>query len=414
MPSFRWSFLAVGLLVACGGGGDGGGGGPAVGSLTLNDGDDQVAEAGTVLPDSLSVLVRDNAGAALPGVSVGWAVTLGGGNVSPGSSISDAGGIARTRRTLGPNAGTQTARASFTGETPVDFSAIAQIQGAVNIVNATPPGALTDTVGATSAESLVVTVTDHLAAPVAGVQVNWASTGGAVSAAQDATDAAGESRVEYTYGTGAGDQTATATVTGLVGSPVIITLAATAGTATQIAKTAGDGGMAAPSSQVSYTVQSRDTHGNPKGGVVIDWAVATGGGSIAPPQNTTGTNGTASATRTLSATLGAQTATATANALPGTPAVTFTTNVVQSYPVSVSNDQFTPENRTIPVGSTVIWEWQGITSAHNVTFTTAGAPANISDRSDGSISRQFNATGVFNYECTNHPPGMTGSVTVNP
>lgn len=413
MPSFRWSraTLVVGFL-ACGGG-DGGGGGPVAGSMTLNAGDDQVAAAGTALPESLAVLVRDNAGTPLPGVTVTWTVTAGGGTVSPATSASNASGIAKTRRTLGPSAGTHTTRAAVGSLTPVNFSAVAQIQGAVTIANATT-GALTDTVDAVKAESLTVTVTDQDAAPVHGVNVQWASTGGVVSGATIATNAAGQSKVRYTYGTAAGPQTATATVTGLQGSPVTITFTATAGNATQIAKTAGDGGTAAPGAQVTYTVQSRDRHNNPKGGVTIDWAVGTGGGLITPAQNVTATNGNASATRTLGTGTGLQTATATANDLTGPPEVTFTTTAAVVTTVEVRNNSFTPTSLTVSQGTTVTWEWQGITVAHNVTFDqVTGAPANIPDRTSGSVARTFNTAGTFNYDCTNHA-GMSGTVTVNP
>ena len=412
MASFRWSVLAAAAFAACGGGGDGGGG-PSVGSVTLNAGDDQVAAAGSILPDSLSVIVRDNAGAPLPGISVGWSVTAGGGTVSPTSSTSDAAGIARSRRTLGPNAGTQTARAAVSGKTPVDFSAVAQIDGAVNIANATT-GVLTDTVGATKTESLTVTVTDHLAAAVPGVQVNWASAGGSVSAAQVATTAAGQSKVAFTYGTGAGNQTATATVTGLVGSPVTITFNATAGTATQIAKTAGDNATSSPGAQVIYTVQARDTHGNPRQGVTIDWAVATGGGSIAPPQNTTAVTGNATATHTLGATSGANSATATAPGVTGGPAVTFAASALWTVNVN-NNNTFSPTSRTIVAGDSVRFAWQGTTAAsHNVTFTGTGAPSTITDRTSGTVSRTFGTAGTINFQCTNHPATMNGTVTVNP
>jgi plastocyanin len=149
--------------------------------------------------------------------------------------------------------------------------------------------------------------------------------------------------------------------------------------------------------------------------VTIDWAVATGGGSIAPLQNTTGTNGNATATRTLGSELGTQTATATAAALPGAPSVTFTTNVAAVMTtVQVANNSFTPAAITVALGTVVTWEWQGATSLHNVTFSTAGAPTNIGDMASGSAQRTFNTAGTFNYSCTNHPPGMTGSVTVNP
>ncbi len=403
--------LAVVALCACGGGD---GGGPQASSIALSAGDNQVAAAGAALPESLAVIVRDNAGAALPGVLVTWSVTAGGGSVSPTTRTSDAGGIAKTRRTLGPNAGTQTARATVASLTPVNFSAISQIQGAVNIANATT-GPLTDTVLATKAESLDVLVTDQNAAAVQGVAVAWAASAGtgSVSASNVATSATGHSKVTYTYGDGAGAQAATATVTGLVGSPVTITFQATARTGKDIVKTAGDNGTAAPSAQVTYTVTARDLSANPKPGVAVDWADATGGGSITPAQRTTGANGQTSATRTLGAGTGDQTATATATALTGTPQVTFTTHAQIITTITIADNSFTPSDITVPLHTSVTWSWTGI-NTHNVTFTAAaGVPTDISDRTSGSVARSFDTAGTFQFRCTHHA-GMTGSVTVNP
>src|SRR5207249_1833859 len=298
--------LAVVALCACGGGGDGG---PHASSIALSAGDNQVAAAGAALPESLAVIVRDNAGAALPGVAVTWSVTAGGGSVSPTTRTSDASGIAKTRRTLGPNAGTQTARATVSSLTPVNFSAVSQIQGAVNIANATT-GPLTDTVLATKAESLDVLVTDQTAAP--------------------------------------------------------------------------------------------------KQGVTIDWAVATGGGSITPAQNTTGATGTATAQRTLGSATGDQTATATASGLTGTPQLTFTTHALVITTIDIADNSFTPSAVTVPLHATVTWSWQG-SNIHNVTFTAAtGVPANIPNRTSGDVGRTFDTAGTFQFRCTNHL-GMTGS-----
>jgi plastocyanin len=409
----RFCLVLIGAfaLNACGGGD--GGTGPTPNTIAVSAGNNQVGAAGAALPESLAVVVHDQSGAVLSGVTVSFAVTAGGGSVSPASRVTDASGIAKTRRTLGATAGTQTASATAGSLAPVQFSAIAQINGAVNIANSAT-GALTDTVGAAKAESLTVLVTDQSAAPVQGVTVTWGSVGGSVSPTSAPTTAAGLSKARFTYGTGAGNQTATATVTGLVGSPISITLNATAGTAVSIAKTAGDAGTAAPSSQVSYTVQSRDSHGNPKGGVVIDWAVASGGGSITPAQNTTAANGNATGQRTLGAGLGAQTAVATASGLPGAPADTFTTTAAVVTTVQVADFAFTPSTVTIPLHGTVTWQWQAGSSTHNVTFAAmTGKPLDITDRNSGSVSRTFDTAGTFTYSCTIHPQ-MTASVHVTP
>lgn len=411
----RFGLVLFGALATVQCGGDGGGTGPTPNSMTKSAGDAQVAAAGTALPESLAVLVKDQSGAALPGVNVTFAVTSGGGTVSPASRVTDAAGIAKTRRTLGPGAGTQIVTASAGSVTPVQFSAVSQINGAVNIANSTT-GPLTDTVDAVRAESLTVLVTDQNATPVPGVNVAWASTGGSVSSGAVPTSAAGLSKVRFTYGTAAGNQSATATVTGLVGSPVTITLAATAGTAVTIVKASGDNGTTTPGGQATYTVQGRDTHANPKGGVTVDWAVATGGGSITPPQNTTLANGNASAVRTLGSGLGDQTATATASGLTGTPSVTFTTTSAIVTTVLVRDFSFSPATLTsIPLNTIITWDWgTGPTSPHTVTFDpVAGAPAEITQRTSGSVTRQFTSTGTFTYHCAIHA-NMTGSVQVVP
>jgi len=411
----RFGLVLFGALATVQCGGDGGGTGPSPNSITKTAGDLQVAPAGTALPESLAVTVKDQSGAVLPGVSVTFAVTSGGGSVSPGARVTDAAGIAKTRRTLGAGAGTQLVTATAGSLAPVQFSAVSQINGAVNIANSTT-GPLTDSVDAVRAESLTVLVTDQNATPVSGVAVAWASAGGSVSAASVPTGATGVSKVRFTYGTAAGSQSATATVTGLVGSPVTISFTATAGTAVSIAKTSGDNGTTTPGGQATYTVQGRDTHGNPKSGVTIDWAVATGGGSITPPQNTTLANGNASAVRTLGSGLGDQTATATGSSMTGTPVQTFTTTSAIVTTVLVRDFNFSPATLTsIPVNTTITWDWgTGPTATHNVTFDVVGGePANIPNRTAGSVPRQFTSTGTFTYHCSIHA-SMQGSVQVVP
>lgn len=410
------SSVALGLVAAWLACGDNGGGPntPTAASLSIDAGNTQVGVAGQALATQLSVIARDAAANPVTGVTVTWSAASGGGAVNPTTSSTNASGIATTTRTLGPNAGAQTTTATVTGLTPVTFNAVAQIQGATQIA-LSAGSSQTDTVLSTLAVPLAVLVQDQNSTPVQGVVVNWAAQGGgSVSAPTSTTNASGVATVSRTFGTTAGAQGATATVTGLAGSPVSFTLTATAGNAAVLVKTAGDNGTVAPSGQAIYTVTARDNHSNPKSGVTIDWATANG--SIAPPSNTTNVNGTASATHTLSATLGAQTATATATGLTGSPA-TFTTTAANITNVTVggASNVFNPANITISVNSTVVWNWAGNnTLPHNVTFAvTAGAPTNITDLVTGNANRQFTTTGTFNYSCTNHI-GMTGSVTVNP
>lgn len=79
----------------------------------------------------------------------------------------------------------------------------------------------TGTVGLPLPAGLVVGVTDDTGEPVEGVSVSWsAQDGGTLSAATATTNAAGRASVQWTLGSEPGQQTATASVSGLQGSPV--------------------------------------------------------------------------------------------------------------------------------------------------------------------------------------------------
>ena len=386
-------------------------------SVTVTAGDDQIGVAGEPLAESLAVIVRNAAAAPLAGVTVAWDVSSGGGTVSPVASTTDAAGVARTRRTLGPGAGAQTVRATV-GALIATFDAVSQIQGAVTI-GAKTIGPLADTVLGTLTEleqPINVLVVDHLGIPVSGVTVAWTATnGGTVSPPTSVTNAGGEAMTEYTFGaTARGDYGAAATVPGLVGSPVVWdNLSAHPGHPVGLQKTNGDAAAVQAGGQVIHTVTVLDGHGNGAQGVTIQWATATGGGTIVPDQNVSGNGGRAEATRTLGAGLGEQSATATAPDLPGPPVVTFTTLSAETV-VRVADNTFLPTTVTTQVGDSVAWQWLGPSSPHNIIFAgVIGAPANEPARTSGAVWRTFGTAGTFSYQCTLHS-GMTGSVTVTP
>lgn len=411
-----FTVIAMSVLDSCSP--DGNGPSPGVpASIVASAGNGQVGPAGQACPESLAVIVRDAGGSPLAGVTVAWAVVSGGGAVSPATATTRADGTAKALLTLGPNAGAQSTTATVSGLPAVTFSAIAQIQGAVQMGDRSI-GPLTDTVLGTLTEieqPLKVLVLDQNGQPVQNVVVSWRATGGgAVSAAHKATDAGGESIVEYTFGAVAGGgYGAEASVPGLFGSPVVWQLTAQPGNPAGIQKSGGDGLVVQVGGQVVHTVTAHDAHGNATPGVLIQWATVTGGGSVFPAQGFTGVGGAAEATRTLGAGTGIQTASATASGLVGSPKVTFSTTAATTV-IRVANNVFLPGTVTILAGDSVAWQWQTGSAAHNLTFAaTAGSPANEPDRSAGAVWRTFPAAGTFNYQCTNHP-GMTGTVTVQP
>lgn len=172
----------------------------------------------------------------------------------------------------------------------------------------------TATVGTKLPSPLVVRVTDAGGRAVSGATVAWAVSagGGSLSAGSATTDAAGEARTEWTLGTAAGDNGATATVAGV--APAAFTATGTAGAAARIEKVSGDGQTAAASSTVgsALVVKVTDAHGNPVGGASVAWQVTAGGGSLAPTTPATDAAGAAEARWTLGGAAGDNRATATA------------------------------------------------------------------------------------------------------
>jgi adhesin/invasin len=91
-------------------------------TVAKDSGDAQTGVASTALPTPLVVQVRDSFANVVPGATVTWAATAGGGSVVPTSGTTNASGRSRTTWTLGPN-GTQTASATVGALTPVSFTA---------------------------------------------------------------------------------------------------------------------------------------------------------------------------------------------------------------------------------------------------------------------------------------------------
>jgi hypothetical protein len=100
-------------------------------SITKVSGDNQFGTAGSTLPSSLVVQVRNSNGTPQSGVTINFAVTSGGGSVSPTSAVTDSNGQASTRLTLGTTLGaTNTVTATAANIGTVVFTATEQSQQA--------------------------------------------------------------------------------------------------------------------------------------------------------------------------------------------------------------------------------------------------------------------------------------------
>ena len=93
-------------------------------SIIITAGNDQFGAMGAALSGLLEVRVTDASGRPVPGVSVLFAVTHGGGSVSPAATVTDANGDASSTWVLGAASGTQLASARVQDLDPVEFTAV--------------------------------------------------------------------------------------------------------------------------------------------------------------------------------------------------------------------------------------------------------------------------------------------------
>jgi len=306
-------------------------------TMSLAGGNGQTDTVLAALPKLDSVLVTDGVN-PVPGVTVSWAVTSGGGSI-PATSITNGTGIAVAQWTLGATAGTQTATASVGGLTgsPVGFTATAT-HGNAKLI-AVNSGDLQSATVNTPVTPPSVIVHDNHGNVVPGVSVTFASTArsGTVTGATPVTDPSGIATVgSWTLGSTAGPDTLTATSAGLTGSPVQILATGTAGAATNIARL----GAASQSDTIGATLAALDSvkvtdgSGNPVSGVAVTWA-AGGAGTLTPTLGTTNASGIATATRVLGNTAGVVADTAKAAGLIGSP-VTFTVTTNAGHATTIA------------------------------------------------------------------------------
>jgi hypothetical protein len=124
----RHSALAIILaasMLRCGGNEP-----PVPSAIEMAGGNEHTGTAGGALSDPLAVMVTDNAGNPVQGVSVQWAVQ-GGGSVSAATVTTGSDGRASVTRILGPTEGEQTTTATAAGlqGSPVTFVSTALAAG---------------------------------------------------------------------------------------------------------------------------------------------------------------------------------------------------------------------------------------------------------------------------------------------
>ena len=133
--------LASLALSACGGGG--GGGTRRLLRRPQSRSCRETGQSGTVgteLPAALTVRVTDSGAQPVSGVTVSWAVTTGGGTVTPASGTTDGSGTTSARWLLGPAPGATRSTARIPGITSVvifDATATAAVTASVTVSSPT-------------------------------------------------------------------------------------------------------------------------------------------------------------------------------------------------------------------------------------------------------------------------------------
>ncbi len=93
-----------------------------------------------------------------------------------------------------------------------------------------------------------------------------------------------------------------------------------------------------------------------------------------------------------------------------TVVVTGTLGTSASVAAGSAANNFQPQVVGVARGGMVTWSFAAV--EHNVTFSGgSGAPANIPNTTNASVSRTFNTAGNFAYDCSLHA-GMVGTVIV--
>jgi adhesin/invasin len=370
-------------------------------TMALNAGDNQTATVNTAVSVAPSVIVRDAFNNPVPGVTVSFTVTGGGGSRTGGNPSTNASGVAQVGSwTLGTAAGTanNTLSAASTGLTgsPVTFTASATADVASDIALSAGDGQ-SATVGTAVAVPPSVLVTDQFGNPVGGTAVSFAVSagGGNVSGANQTTNAAGIATVgSWTLGATAGGNQLDATSGGLNGSPVKITATGTAGAATAIARNAGNNQTATVNTAVATppSVIITDAFGNPVSGVAVTFAVTSGSGSITGANQTSNASGIATVgSWTMGTVAGGNSLSATASVGSVTFNATGTAGTPTQIAINAGNGQTATVNTAVATDPSVILRdaFNNVVSGATVTFAVTGGGGSVTGG-----SQITNASGI--------------------
>jgi plastocyanin len=252
--------------------------------------------------------------------------------------------------------------------------------------------------------------------PVEGVDVAWAvsANGGSVVPASATTGPDGIAVGTWTFGTKSGDLTATATLAGATGSPVSFSGTAEPDVATGFVIQGGDDQTGLVNTPFSdpLTVLMHDQYNNPVAGQNVGWSVTSGDADLFGTESATSAVGVATMTATFGPVAGPiEIEAAPQNGLPPKTFSAISAPAPSAIVIEVDNNFFLPQQDTVAAGGTVTWKWIG--SGHTVTSDPAPGLMDSGIRNAGfNYPIVFDTPGTYNYLCTQHPPGMVGTIVV--
>jgi len=265
-------------------------------TVTKVSGDTQTVVVGTPAADSLAVRVSDRFGNPVPQVIVRWVVASGGGSLSQDSTLTSAGGTARSRWTVGQQVGIdQRVTATIPGLPSQTFQATLQAAAAVGVAVVAPAsGAASGAAFTTSPQVRLVDAFGNTAVGGANPITVLVSTGGTLTGTTTVTPTAGVA--SYT-GVGlsglVGTYTLTYRATGLVEATQPITLVA--GAPTQLVVTTQPAGAVSGAPFTTQpVVELRDNAGNRSiSSLLVEASIASGDGTLAGTVSASADSGSA-------------------------------------------------------------------------------------------------------------------------
>ena len=273
-------------------------------TLTSVSGNNQMSATGTALANPFVVEVRDGNGNPLAGFAVTFVVLTGGGTLSTETMTTGANGQAASTLSLGAAPGTNTVEVSAAGiSETVTFTS----EGIPPTLTSVSGNNQMATTGTTLTNPFVVEVRDGNGNPLAGVAVAFAvlAGGGALSNTTSITDASGQATSTLILGSDPGTNIVEVSAEG-VSETITFTAEGIPPTLTSVS---GNNQMATTGTALAnpFVVEVRDGNGNPLAGVVVTFAVLTGGGTLNNPTSITDANGQATSTLILGADPGTNT-----------------------------------------------------------------------------------------------------------